>query len=106
MKARRRSVILIGSAALVTLIFYQRLGYYYSSIDHDEHVVFFLKKGATFQRKFVNPYANEGDPLPVRELSPDVRDQLIAYCKFAYGITRGDVESLERCRAQIIRELQ
>ncbi|SAL43274.1 hypothetical protein AWB74_01798 [Caballeronia arvi] len=93
-------------AACTLLIFYSTVGYYFSYIDHEAHVVYFFKKGVTFRREFVNPFANEGDALPVSKLPSDARRELSDYCEFAYGITRNDDEALEGCRARIIQEVQ
>lgn len=88
------------------LVFYLYVGYYNSYIDHDEHKVYFLKKTPAFRREFINPFANEGDAPVVDDLPSDVRSELSDYCKFAYGITRGDSISLEGCRVQILRDVQ
>lgn len=95
------NIVLLG-----TLTFYLVTGYYESSIDHDQHTVYFVKKSFTLRRSFVNPFANEGDVPPVRELSPEVRAQLTDYCKYAYGVTHDDARSLETCSARIVREVQ
>jgi hypothetical protein len=88
------------------LLWAMYIGYFESYIDHDEHQVYFVKKFPTFQREFLNPFANEGDPRQIEELSPDIRRKLADYCKYAYGITRSDTKSLEDCKAQILREVQ
>ncbi|VXC63295.1 conserved hypothetical protein [Burkholderia sp. 8Y] len=106
MKKRRVAAVLLGAAALLSVWFYLGVGYYHSSIDHEEHAVYFIKKGLTHKREFINPFANEGDPLPITELSPEVRSDLLVYCKYAYGIDHHDDRSLEDCRARSIRDVQ
>ncbi|MDR5853349.1 hypothetical protein P9239_17360 [Caballeronia sp. LZ062] len=106
MKRRKVATVLLGVAALLSLWFYLGVGYYYSSIDHEEHAVYFIKKGLTRERAFINPFANEGDPSPVNRLSPQVRSDLAVLCKYAYGIEHYDNRSLEDCRTRIIEDVQ
>jgi hypothetical protein len=82
------------------------IGYCESYIGHDVNQVYFVKKFPTFQREFVNPFANEGDDKQIDELSPDIRRRLADYCGYAYGITHSDTKSLEHCKALILRELR
>ena len=104
----RKNITIVASilAAIIFAGLYLQTGYYESSIDHDEHRVYFIKKIPTFRRGFVNPFANEGDAPKVDALEPDIRKSLSDYCKYAYGVTRSDTDSLEGCRARIIREVQ
>lgn len=86
-------------AALFALIFQLGIGYY-SYIDHEKHTIFFVKKGLTFKREFVNPFANEGDAMPVGNLLPSVREELADFCRYKYGTAKSDKGSLETCRAR------
>jgi hypothetical protein len=103
---RRLALVSLATVTLITLAFYTTTGYYESSIDHDQHTVYFVKKRFTFRRSFVNPFANEGDVPPVSDLPKNVRAQLADYCKYAYGITRDDPQSLETCSARVVREVE
>jgi hypothetical protein len=101
-----RKLCLISAALTLSLsffIFY--VGYFRSYIDHDEHIVYFIKKFPTLRREFINPFANEGDPSPIDELAPNARKDLVDYCKFAYGVTHYDQNSLADCRVRAIREV-
>ncbi|WP_459624899.1 hypothetical protein [Burkholderia sp. 3C] len=55
--------------------------------------------------EFVNPFANEGDVLPVDQLSSRIRGELSEYCKYRFGIVDADTESLTRCQINIEKEL-
>ncbi|WP_159680197.1 hypothetical protein [Caballeronia cordobensis] len=101
-KSAAASLMIVLSA----LGFWLSVGYYHSYIDHEDNLVYFLKRRLTLRREFVNPFANEGNPLPTNELSPAVRKELSDFCKYAYGMTDGDEKSLESCRKQAIREVQ
>ncbi|MBB5498083.1 hypothetical protein [Paraburkholderia sp. MM5384-R2] len=96
-------VMIFASGMLIFNVF---VGYYNSYVDHNEHEIYFLKKFPTLRRKFVNPFANEGDAPSVDELSTNARRELSDFCKYAYGLTFNDSKSLEACRAQILRENQ
>ncbi|KIG02433.1 hypothetical protein [Caballeronia concitans] len=102
---RRAVALLLSVTTLLLLWLWLGVGYYYSYIDHDEHAIYFIKKGLTLRRKFINPFANEGDPLPINALAPDVRDELAVYCRYAYGVMRNDEKSLDDCRARIIHDV-
>lgn len=80
------------------------VGYYKSRRDHDDEVIYFVKKFPTFRMEFENPFANEGDPPPVDDLSPEVRQALRDYCKYRFGILRSDTKSLEECKSRAIHE--
>ncbi|RZF27373.1 hypothetical protein EVC45_22575 [Paraburkholderia sp. UYCP14C] len=100
-------VVAISITIAVSLsLWVMYIGYFESYIDHDQHQVYFVKKFPTFQREFVNPFANEGDDKQIDELSPYIRRSFADYCKYAYGITHSDTKSLEHCKAQILREVQ
>jgi len=92
--------------ALFALGFWLGIGYYHSYIDHEDNIVYFLKRRLTLRREFINPFANEGNPLSTNELSPDVQKEFSDYCKYAYGIVDTDEKSLEVCRKRTVREVQ
>jgi len=101
MKYKKTSIVII-----MAFLFYSLwnffVGYYESYIDHDAHIVYFIKKFPTFRREFFNPFANEGDPLPVNEMRPERRKDLEDYCKYRFGVTDFSVESLEKCKAKVL----
>lgn len=106
MKKRWTLIILLGTVFLLGLVFELCVGYYKSYVDHDEHVVYFVKRIPTFRRVFVNPFANEGDATAVHDLPSGVRRELADFCKYAYGVTHCGPESLEQCRSRILRDVQ
>jgi hypothetical protein len=106
MNRKRYVAAIFMILALFTIGFWLSIGYYHSYIDHEDNVIFFLKRRLTLRREFVNPFANEGNPLPANELSPDIQKELSEYCKYAYGIAQTDEKSIEGCRKRIVREVQ
>jgi len=77
-------------------------GYFRSHMDHDDRVIYFVKKSLTFRREFINPFANEGDPPAIDNMRPEIRKELIDYCHYAHGLVQADLRSLHRCRDQAI----
>jgi predicted membrane chloride channel (bestrophin family) len=106
MNRKRHAAAIFLILTLLTIGFWLSIGYYHSYIDHEDSVIYFVKKRPTLRREFVNPFANEGNPLPFNELSPDIQKELSDYCKYAYGITHTDAKTLENCRERIVREVQ
>jgi hypothetical protein len=82
------------------------IGYFNSSIGHEYHHVYFVKIMSALTREFVNPFANEGDYVQVDEMEPELRTRFLDYCKYAYGITSEDAQSLMRCREQAIHDVE
>jgi hypothetical protein len=106
MRIKRGVAFSLMIVVLLILGFCLSVGYYHSYIDHEDNVIYFLKKRPTLRREFINPFANEGNPLPLNELTPDVRKALSDYCKYAYGKLIDDEKSLKDCRERMIREVQ
>lgn len=102
----KKVIVILMTVVAVSVTYMLWTGYFISSIDHDEHKVYFIKKMPTFTRHFVNPFANEGDYLAVGEMSPDIRNEFIRYCKYAYGIDDDDKKSLDICRGRAIDDVE
>ncbi|MGF7190644.1 hypothetical protein JOE11_003695 [Robbsia andropogonis] len=95
----KKTVIFSVFFLLICIFWNLYVGYFVSRIDHETHDVYFFKKFPTFRREFVNPFANEGDPLPVNEMPEKTRKFLEDYCKYRYGIIDTTTESLEKCKS-------
>ncbi|MGE8501725.1 hypothetical protein VUJ49_09225 [Pseudomonas berkeleyensis] len=83
--------------ALLAIIF---VGYYDALDDADINRVFFIKKAPTWQVEFRNLFANDADDKPLERLTPEERDEVIAYCRYRLGITTelNTQAELERCK--------
>lgn len=80
--------------ALVTVLY---VGYYEALEDGDIETIVFIKKHPTFQMKFYNIHANDGEIRKVERLTAEERGWIIDYCRYRLGIdtdlkTQGDVE--------------
>lgn len=104
MKVTRSKAVLLSTGILVAILYVLKVGYFYSYIDHNERSVFFVKKFLTTRREFVNPYAYEAEQIAVSEMPPQLLSEFISYCKYAYGITSGDRQSLDECRLNAIKD--
>ncbi|KIK85395.1 hypothetical protein [Pseudomonas sp. W15Feb9B] len=79
---------------LVTVLY---VGYYEALEDGDIETILFIKKHPTFQMKFYNIHANDGEIRQVERLSEQERKWIIDYCRYRLGIdtdlkTQNDVE--------------
>lgn len=77
------------------------IGYYEALEDGDIEVILFIKKHPTFQLKFYNIHANDGEIRNVDHLSKEERGMIIDYCKYRLGIetslkTQDDVEACRK----------
>ena len=73
------------------------VGYYEALEDGDIETILFIKKHPTFQMKFYNIHANDGEIRQVERLSEQERKWIIDYCRYRLGIdtdlkTQNDVE--------------
>ena len=79
---------------LVTVLY---VGSYEALEDGDIETILFIKKHPTFQMKFYNIHANDGEIRQVERLSEQERKWIIDYCRYRLGIdtdlkTQNDVE--------------
>jgi hypothetical protein len=87
--------LLIASILAVVTILY--VGYYEALEDGDIETIVFIKKHPTFQMKFWNIHANDGEIRKVERLTAEERGWIIDYCRYRLGIdtdlkTQDDVE--------------
>ncbi len=100
MNAAAKCLAVVVTAACVVLgIAYT--GYVDSYLDEEAQTTFFLKRYPTLQLQFYDPYANEGDDMPVDRLPPADRSRFADYCKYRFGITERSTEALEACKTKI-----
>ncbi|MBJ7370905.1 hypothetical protein DMX03_17895 [Pseudomonas koreensis] len=85
--------------ALIVLVLVAVLyvGYYEALEDGDIETILFIKKHPTFQMKFYNIHANDGEIRQVERLTEQERKWIIDYCRYRLGIdtdlkTQNDVE--------------
>lgn len=79
---------------LVTVLY---VGYYEALEDGDIETILFIKKHPTFQIKFYNIHANDGEIRQVERLTQQERQWITDYCRYRLGIdtdlkTQADVE--------------
>ncbi|MBX8607115.1 hypothetical protein K5D65_07940 [Pseudomonas cichorii] len=85
-------------AATLTVLAVLYVGYYEALEDGDIETVVFIKKHPTFQVKFYNIHANDGEVRRVERLSDEERELIIDYCWYRLGIdtklrAQNDVEA-------------
>lgn len=91
--------LMIAAALAVLAVLY--VGYYEALEDGDIETVVFIKKHPTFQVKFYNIHANDGEIRKVERLTNEERHLIIDYCRYRLGIdtelkTQEDVEMCRR----------
>ncbi|GFM64861.1 hypothetical protein PSCICJ_09790 [Pseudomonas cichorii] len=91
---------LVAAATLVVLALLY-VGYYEALEDGDIETVVFIKKQPTFQVKFYNIHANDGEIRRVERLSDEEQRLIIDYCRYRLGIdtelkTQDDVETCKQ----------
>lgn len=84
-------------AAFVALVAMLRVGYYEALEDGDIATIVFIKMYPTFQMRFYNILANDGEIRKVERLTAEERGWIIDYCRYRLGIdtdlkTQDDVE--------------
>jgi hypothetical protein len=87
--------LLIAVIFVVTMELY--VGYYETLEDGDIETIVFIKKHPTFQMKFYNIHANDGEIRKVEHLTAEERGWIIDYCRYRLGIdtalkTQDDVQ--------------
>lgn len=89
-----KKLIALIVLVLVTVLY---VGYYEALEDGDIETILFIKKHPTFQIKFYNIHANDGEIRQVERLTEQERKWIIDYCRYRLGIdtdlkTQNDVE--------------
>jgi len=92
--ARMKKLVALIVLVLVTMLY---VGYYQALDDGDIETILFVKKHPTFQMKFYNIHANDGEIRQVERLTEQERKWIIDYCRYRLGIdtdlkTQNDVE--------------
>ncbi|WP_073266178.1 hypothetical protein [Phytopseudomonas punonensis] len=88
-------------AAILAVLALLYVGYYEALEDGDIETILFIKKHPTFQMKFHNIHANDGEIRKVERLTDEERNLIIDYCRYRLGIdtelkTQDDVEVCRR----------
>ncbi|MGY2292904.1 hypothetical protein ACW9H6_24460 [Pseudomonas sp. SDO528_S397] len=89
-----KKVIALIFLVLVAVLY---VGYYEALEDGDIETILFIKKHPTFQMKFYNIHANDGEIRQVERLTEQERQWIMDYCRYRLGIdtdlkTQNDVE--------------
>jgi len=89
-----KKILIAAILAVVTVLY---AGYYEALEDGDIETIVFIKKHPTFQMKFYNIHANDGEIRKVERLTAEERGWIIDYCRYRLGIdtdlkTQDDVE--------------
>ena len=87
--------LLAALALAVLAVIYT--GYYQALEDGDIETILFIKRYPTFQLKFFNIHANDGEIRQVERLTDKERMWIIDYCRYRLGIntelkTQNDIE--------------
>lgn len=87
--------LLIAAALALLAVLY--IGYYEALEDGDIEMMLFNKKYPSFQVRFYNIHANDGEIRKVEHLTEEERKWIIDYCRYRLGIetdlkTQDDVE--------------
>jgi hypothetical protein len=76
--------LLTASISTVLAVLY--VGYYDALEDADIETILFIKKYPTFQMKFYNTHANDGEIRQIERLTNKERKWIIEYCRYRLGI--------------------
>ncbi|MBX8529132.1 hypothetical protein K5D53_01410 [Pseudomonas cichorii] len=92
--------LMVTATLAVLAVLY--VGYYEVLEDGDIETVVFIKKHPTFQVKFYNIHANDGEVRRVERLSDEERELIIDYCWYRLGINTRlkEQDDIEACRAK------
>lgn len=93
-----RKALVTMLAVLCTALY---VGYYEALEDGDVEIILFIKKHPTFQLRFINVHANDGDYRKVERLTDEQRKWMIDYCRYRLGIdtelkTQEEVETCSK----------
>jgi hypothetical protein len=78
----KKLLTIVVLALLATLY----IGYYKELVEARRENVFFIKKHPTFQVRFYNIHANDGDYREIEQLTGEQRKKMIDYCRYRLGI--------------------
>lgn len=81
--ARMKKLIVLIFLILVTVL---NVGYYEALEDGDIETILFIKKHPTFQMKFYNIHANDGEIRKVERLTEGECNWIIDHCRYLLGI--------------------
>ncbi|ALS60600.1 hypothetical protein [Pandoraea norimbergensis] len=97
---KRRAVVVVILALPIafTLMF---VGYVKTYLDHEEQTTLFIKYFPTLKMQFYDPFANEGEDIPIDKLSTRAREEFAKYCKYRFGVVDTATPALDACKAQI-----
>ncbi|MBK5529874.1 hypothetical protein JFT86_23330 [Pseudomonas sp. TH06] len=89
-----KKLLIVAILAVVAMLY---VGYYEALEDGDIETIVFIKKHPTFQMKFYNIHANDGEIRKVDRLTAEERGWIVDYCRYRLGIdtdlkTQDDVE--------------
>lgn len=98
-EARKWTGVILGACAAITAIMYT--GYVKSYLDEEVQTTFFVKRYPTLQMEFHDPFANEGDDVPIDQLRLADRAVFANYCKYRFAITENSAQALEKCKRGI-----
>ncbi len=87
-------------AAILSLVATLYVGYYDALEDGDIETIVFIKKHPTFQMKFYNIHANDGEIRKVERLTAEERGWIIDNCRYRLGIDTDlkSQEDVDMCR--------
>ena len=87
-------------AAILAVVAMLYIGYYEALEDGDIETIVFIKKHPTFQMKFYNIHANDGEIRKVERLTTEERGRIIDYCRYRLGIDTDlkNQDDVEMCR--------
>ncbi|WP_338806705.1 hypothetical protein V8U11_03985 [Pseudomonas chlororaphis] len=90
--------LLIAAALAFLAVLY--IGYYEALEEGDIETILFIKKHPTFQVKFYNVHANDGEIRQVERLTEEERKWIIDYCRYRLGIETDlkAQDDVEMCR--------
>lgn len=93
-----KKLLATAALAIVATLY---IGYYEALEDGDIETIFFIKKYPTFQIKFHNIHANDGEIKKIEHLTMEERIWITDYCKYRLGIitelrTQNDIETCRK----------
>ncbi|AUG07963.1 hypothetical protein [Pseudomonas sp. S09G 359] len=93
-----KTLLIAGVLTVLSTLF---IGYYDALEDGDINAVFFIKKYPTFQMRFYNIHANDGEIRQVEDLTGEERKLILDYCRYRLGIdtqlkTQSDIETCRK----------
>lgn len=93
-----KKLLIAAVLAMLTVLY---VGYYEALEDGDIETMLFIKKYPTFQIKFYNNHANDGEIRKIERLTDKERKLIIDYCLYRLGIdtelkTQNDIEMCRR----------